>query len=181
MRTAEIIRKTKETDIILKLNIDGVGKSVIDSGSGFLDHMLTLFAKHGRFDLEVKCVGDTFSVQKDLRYGIRGAYLDIVKLARRQLAFEKALFIEAFASVIITAAVLTVNTVIGVWQIHRLTLGHSRALGAYILIKSPARVKFHYLSHTISPSFTLILINVSELPLHPQGHFLIEIINKPEP
>lgn len=59
MRTAEIIRKTKETDIILKLNIDGVGKSVIDSGSGFLDHMLTLFAKHGRFDLEVKCVGDT--------------------------------------------------------------------------------------------------------------------------
>ncbi len=59
MRTAEIIRKTAETDITLKLNIDGKGVSVIDSGSGFLDHMLTLFAKHGRFDLEVKCVGDT--------------------------------------------------------------------------------------------------------------------------
>ncbi len=59
MRTAEIKRKTGETDISLTLNIDGSGKSDIDSGCGFLDHMLTLFAKHGRFDLTVKCIGDT--------------------------------------------------------------------------------------------------------------------------
>ena len=59
MRTATINRKTGETDISLTLNIDGSGKSSIDSGCGFLDHMLTLFAKHGRFDLTVKCVGDT--------------------------------------------------------------------------------------------------------------------------
>ena len=59
MRTAEINRKTAETDIKLKLNIDGSGKSSVNSGCGFLDHMLTLFAKHGRFDLELKCVGDT--------------------------------------------------------------------------------------------------------------------------
>ncbi|MBR5825759.1 MAG: imidazoleglycerol-phosphate dehydratase HisB [Clostridia bacterium] len=59
MRTATINRKTGETDISLTLNIDGSGKSTIDSGCGFLDHMLTLFAKHGRFDLTVKCVGDT--------------------------------------------------------------------------------------------------------------------------
>ncbi|MBR3815693.1 MAG: imidazoleglycerol-phosphate dehydratase HisB [Clostridia bacterium] len=59
MRTAEIKRKTGETDISLTLNIDGSGKSNIDSGCGFLDHMLTLFAKHGRFDLTVKCIGDT--------------------------------------------------------------------------------------------------------------------------
>ena len=59
MRQAEINRKTAETDISLKLQLDGSGKSVIDSGVGFLDHMLTLFAKHGRFDLEVKCAGDT--------------------------------------------------------------------------------------------------------------------------
>ncbi len=58
MRTAEIKRKTNETDIVLSLNLDGQGNSVIDSGCGFLDHMLTLFAKHGKFDLEVKCVGD---------------------------------------------------------------------------------------------------------------------------
>ncbi len=59
MRVAEINRKTAETDIKLKLNIDGKGVSTIDSGCGFLDHMLTLFAKHGRFDLEVLCKGDT--------------------------------------------------------------------------------------------------------------------------
>ena len=60
MRTAEITRKTGETDITLKLNLDGKGESRIDTGCGFLDHMLTLFAKHGRFDLELKCVGDTY-------------------------------------------------------------------------------------------------------------------------
>lgn len=58
MRKAEIKRKTAETDITLALNIDGTGASVINTGSGFLDHMLTLFAKHSRIDLEVKCVGD---------------------------------------------------------------------------------------------------------------------------
>ena len=59
MRTAEINRRTAETDIRLALNIDGAGRSDIDTGCGFLDHMLTLFARHGRFDLTVKCVGDT--------------------------------------------------------------------------------------------------------------------------
>ena len=59
MRCAEINRKTNETDISLKLNIDGTGKSQINSGCGFLDHMLTLFSRHGSFDLEVSCVGDT--------------------------------------------------------------------------------------------------------------------------
>ena len=59
MREAEIIRRTAETDIRLRLVLDGTGKSEIDTGCGFLNHMLTLFARHGRFDLEVKCVGDT--------------------------------------------------------------------------------------------------------------------------
>ena len=59
MRTAEIKRKTAETDIYLKLNLDGDGKSTVDTGCGFLDHMLTLFAAHGKFDLEVTCKGDT--------------------------------------------------------------------------------------------------------------------------
>lgn len=60
MRYAEIDRRTAETDISLSLDLDGTGKSEIDTGCGFLDHMLTLFARHGRFDLKVKCVGDTF-------------------------------------------------------------------------------------------------------------------------
>ena len=59
MRQAEINRKTAETDVRLVLVLDGSGKSSIDSGVGFLDHMLTLFAKHGRFDLELTCKGDT--------------------------------------------------------------------------------------------------------------------------
>lgn len=58
MRVSEIKRKTAETDIELSLNLDGTGKSEIDSGCGFLDHMLTLFAKHGRFDLKLTCKGD---------------------------------------------------------------------------------------------------------------------------
>ncbi len=60
MRTAEILRKTAETDISLKLNLDGTGASVIDTGCGFLDHMLTLFSRHGRFDLTLTCKGDTY-------------------------------------------------------------------------------------------------------------------------
>lgn len=59
MRSFSTERKTAETDIKLKLNIDGTGKSAIDTGCGFLDHMLTLFAKHSRFDLDVVCKGDT--------------------------------------------------------------------------------------------------------------------------
>ena len=59
MRTSTITRRTAETDIRLVLNLDGTGKSDIDTGCGFLNHMLTLFARHGRFDLTVKCVGDT--------------------------------------------------------------------------------------------------------------------------
>ena len=60
MRTAEILRKTAETDIMLTLNLDGTGKSRIKTGVGFLDHMLTLFAAHGKFDLNVTCQGDTW-------------------------------------------------------------------------------------------------------------------------
>lgn len=57
-RTATLKRKTAETDIALTLSIDGHGKAVVDTGVPFFDHMLTLFAKHGLFDLDVKCVGD---------------------------------------------------------------------------------------------------------------------------
>ena len=59
MRVSEIKRKTAETDIELKLCLDGTGVSNIDTGCGFLDHMLTLFSKHAHYDLDVVCVGDT--------------------------------------------------------------------------------------------------------------------------
>ncbi|MBR5120497.1 MAG: imidazoleglycerol-phosphate dehydratase HisB [Clostridia bacterium] len=60
MRISEISRKTAETDIRLSLNLDGDGTSEINTGCGFLDHMLTLFARHGRFNLTVVCKGDTW-------------------------------------------------------------------------------------------------------------------------
>lgn len=58
MRKAETKRKTKETEIVLSINIDGKGESEIETGIGFFDHMLTLFAMHGGFDLKIKCKGD---------------------------------------------------------------------------------------------------------------------------
>ena len=60
MRTAELTRKTAETDITLSLNLDGTGKYEISTGVGFFDHMLTAFARHGSFDLTVTCTGDTW-------------------------------------------------------------------------------------------------------------------------
>lgn len=57
-RTANVERKTKETDISLVLNLDGAGESVISTGIGFLDHMLTALSKHGRIDLTLSCKGD---------------------------------------------------------------------------------------------------------------------------
>ena len=59
MRTAEIKRTTNETDIYLSLNLDGTGVYSVDTGCGFLDHMLELFSKHSRIDLTVTCKGDT--------------------------------------------------------------------------------------------------------------------------
>ncbi|MBR2321046.1 MAG: imidazoleglycerol-phosphate dehydratase HisB [Clostridia bacterium] len=67
MRIFEINRKTAETDIKLQLNLDGTGKSDIQSGCGFLDHMLTLFAKHSGYDLKVTCIGD---VEVDFHHSV---------------------------------------------------------------------------------------------------------------
>lgn len=60
MRAAKISRKTAETDITLELKLDGSGRSTVDTGCGFLDHMLTLLAAHGKFDLTIQCTGDTY-------------------------------------------------------------------------------------------------------------------------
>lgn len=60
MRTAEIKRKTAETDITLRLELDGSGQYDVHTGSGFLDHMMELFARHGMFDIFLNCEGDTW-------------------------------------------------------------------------------------------------------------------------
>lgn len=60
MRQSEISRKTGETDVQVRLDLDGTGEYTIDTGIGFLNHMLELFARHGRFNLQVTCKGDTW-------------------------------------------------------------------------------------------------------------------------
>ncbi len=80
MRVAEIKRRTGETDIYVKLNLDGTGKSEIDSGCGFLDHMLTLFSKHAGYDLTVRCKGDVevdyHHTVEDIGIALGKAFLD---------------------------------------------------------------------------------------------------------
>ena len=96
MRSYNIERKTAETDIKLSLNLDGTGKSEIDTGCGFLDHMLTLFASHGRFDLAVKCVGDT---QVDYHHTVEDIGICLGKAFAEALGDKKG--IERYGSVTI--------------------------------------------------------------------------------
>lgn len=89
MRTSEITRKTAETDIYLKLNLDGSGTSDISTGCGFLDHMLTLFARHGRFDLTVKCIGDT---QVDYHHTVEDIGITLGSAFAEALGNKKGIF-----------------------------------------------------------------------------------------
>lgn len=88
MRRAEIKRQTAETDIILTLDLDGKGKSHVDTGVGFLDHMLTLFAKHARFDLDVKCGGD---IQVDFHHTAEDIGITLGRAFREALSDKKGI------------------------------------------------------------------------------------------
>lgn len=88
MRIAEINRKTAETDISLSLNVDGRGKYEIDTGCGFLNHMLELFARHGRFDLSVKCKGD---VEVDDHHTVEDIGIALGQAFRQALGDKKGI------------------------------------------------------------------------------------------
>ena len=88
MRCAEISRKTFETDIRLSLDLDGTGESEISSGVGFLDHMLTLFARHGRFDLTLACLGDT---QVDDHHSVEDIGICLGRAFREALGDKKGI------------------------------------------------------------------------------------------
>ena len=97
MRTAENIRKTSETLVKVSLNIDGEGKSDIKTGSGFLDHMLTLFARHGGFDLAVSEEGVSFTFHRCIPYSSvlyagngAGDMLACLRIALSLRGWEKA-------------------------------------------------------------------------------------------
>ncbi|MGN6544337.1 MAG: imidazoleglycerol-phosphate dehydratase HisB, partial [Aureliella sp.] len=87
-RTAALDRQTAETKIKLKLTIDGTGTSQIKTGVGFLDHMLTLFAKHGLFDLEVDCQGD---VEVDAHHTTEDIGICLGQAFRTALADKKGI------------------------------------------------------------------------------------------
>lgn len=106
MRSSEIKRKTAETDIYLRLKLDGVGKSDINTGCGFLNHMLTLFASHGRFDLTVKCTGDVdvdyHHTVEDIGIALGEAFFEalgdkkgIVRYGNMLLPMDEALILSA--------------------------------------------------------------------------------------
>ena len=106
MREATVNRQTAETDIVLSLSLDGSGKNEIATGCGFLDHMLTLFAVHGGFDLSVKCKGDTYvdyhhSVE-DIGIALGQAFLEAIgdkkgikRFADTVLPMDEALILSA--------------------------------------------------------------------------------------
>jgi len=106
MRQAEVLRKTAETDIRVLLTLDGKGSSRIDTGVGFLDHMLTLFARHGRFDMEIWCKGDTqvddHHSTEDIGIALGKAFADalgdkkgIVRYGSTMLPMDESLILSA--------------------------------------------------------------------------------------
>ena len=88
MRTAQINRNTAETDISLTLNIDGRGECSVNSGCGFLDHMITLFAKHGRFDINLTCNGDMYV---DAHHTVEDTGIALGKAFSRALSDKKGI------------------------------------------------------------------------------------------
>lgn len=150
MRTAKIIRKTAETDIQLELFIDGTGKSEIDTGCGFLDHMLTLFAKHGKFDLTVKCVGD---INVDFHHTVEDVGICLGDAFKKALGDKKGIFrygnciLPMDESLILTALDLSGRT------------------GLYYELKVPAKRLGNFETELIE-EFFLALTRSSEMTLH---------------
>jgi len=96
MRVSEIKRKTAETDIILSLSLDGMGKSDIATGCGFLDHMLTLFAKHAHYDLKVFCKGD---VEVDYHHTVEDVAICLGKAFSEALGEKRG--IKRYGSIVL--------------------------------------------------------------------------------
>ena len=116
MRTSELKRTTAETDISLTLNLDGTGVGKIETGCGFLDHMLTLFAKHGRFDLSVSCKGDTYV---DDHHTVEDIGIALGKAFKEALGDKKGILVRHFDTPRLTDHI-------------RVTIGSGEQMSAFI-------------------------------------------------
>jgi len=125
MRKAVVKRKTKETDITLKLNIDGQGKAAIDSGIGILDHMLELFAFHGLFDLDIKAKGD---LKVDIHHTNEDIGIVLGEAFKKALADKKGIKRFGSASVPMEEVVATVTADISGRGYYRLETGKGAVL-----------------------------------------------------
>ncbi len=180
MRTAEIIRKTAETDIELKLNVDGSGKCEIATGCGFIDHMLTLFSKHGRFDLTVKCIGDTYvdyhHTVEDIGIAMGTAFSEalsdmkgIKRYADIILPMDESLILEAidisgrsylqFDAEIPTQKVGDFDTEL----VEEFFLGFVRKAGVTLHIKKLSGTNSHHIIEGIFKAFGRIMNEASEI------------------
>ena len=162
MRTAEVKRKTAETDISLTLTLDGGGNAAVDSGVGFLDHMLTLFAKHGRFDLVLQCRGDVqvddHHTTEDIGIALGQAFREalgekrgIVRYGHFLLPMDEALILSAvdlsgrsylgFSVPMPTQKVGTFDTEL----VEEFFLGFTRNLGCNLHVRSLAGSNTHHI------------------------------------
>ena len=174
MRNAAITRNTLETRISLTLNVDGKGQSKIETGCGFLDHMLELFARHGRFDLDIKCKGD---LHVDAHHTVEDVALVLGK------AFDEALSdrrgIERYGSIVLPmdeALILAAVDISGrpalgysldipdgkvgdfdTELVKEFMLGFSRTLGAAIHIRQLSGENSHHIIEGVFKAFSRAL------------------------
>lgn len=150
MRKAEINRKTAETDISLKLDINGRGNSDIDTGCGFLDHMLTLFSKHSKFDLTVKCVGD---VNVDFHHTVEDVGICLGEAIKSALGDKKGIFRYGDCTLAMDESLVLTS------------LDLSGRAGLYYSLTLPAKRLGNFETELIE-EFFLALVRSSSMTLH---------------
>ena len=183
MRSASVTRKTAETDIDLWIELDGSGRGNIDTGVGFLDHMLELFAKHGSFDLDIKCTGDIdvdFHTTEDIGIAIGSAFADalgdkrgITRYADIVLPMDETLMLAAvdisgrsylgFDCVMPAEKVGTFDTEL----VKEFFLGFVRASGITLHFKELAGENTHHIIEAMFKAFGRVMAGAVKIdPAH---------------
>jgi len=176
MRESSITRSTAETEITLSLNLDGRGISCIDTGLGFLDHMLTLFSCHGHFDLIVKCAGDTrvdgHHTTEDVAIVLGKAFdkalgsrAGIARFGSVTLPMDEALILVAVdicGRATVDCSLSIPSQMVGNFDtelVKEFMLGFARALGAAVHLRQLAGENSH---HIIEGAFKALAIAMKQ-------------------